>query len=521
MISLRIIFLLGLCLMESKLSIRANPESEPFIRDCLIHKVTGESTTLQNPQIKSHAFLPSFFGTSTTLSYTTHQISDFNFAPGPNQTDYLNEDFNPEENEVDSLSGFFRFTFKLSSFCVTVLIETLKFNETLIAIQKSGYGTSEQTLFLIEAFPLNKHNEVINGFANDLFNSDGIPFHAPIVFVNQNLQEISMFCYFCPMSLGRIQPVIIDNITNIWNHLVNQHSLLNSNGYGHLVVVPVSIVYAVSQKQISTCLNNYSRKRIRTNHFGEHVNCTVSEFWLIASTQSQLNISLTFDASKKIDGNNYQKWMLQLRYGEGLAQLVPNVYTYTRGSLIIVEQMKLDLMACLDGEDLKVLDFSIISALDLISWSIGRQVISINRNILCKVDQAAEGFALPYGYTVRIWRNLGKRFSQVIETILSSGDYIRLRRLEAGLASIQLGKSNIEKAGHFIKPNPIGLKSAIGVGCGLSFSVGCLLLIWWCIGMSKIWRKKIKSQMVFLRQEIHMRIHGPAVNFRINVNAIS
>ncbi|CAL8136940.1 unnamed protein product [Orchesella dallaii] len=340
-----------------------------------LHEVCGDK-----PPLLTHCFvqtihdkliphgdlaLPVLFDSTTTLSYSIHEFNFFSLLPGANNTNYFDDDFDIDDVNVDIFTGYFRFYFRLSDSCMLFLIKILTFNETLTAIQRSGHGTSDHVLFLIETFPLTEENEVIRGFVNDLFNSEGTPFHAPIAFFNKETNEIATFCYFCPSS--KIELFNYSN-KNIWNDLQNQHFRINLNGYGNLVFIPGSTVHNAALDE--PCFKNYNSERRRTNLFGEHVNCSKEGTWFIASIQPMLNISLTLDTSSIIEGNSYQKWMLQCRFFEDNSQFIPNIYAYTRDSLIAARDVKFNTMACLTVQEVQTFGLNFLTVLDFTSWCI-------------------------------------------------------------------------------------------------------------------------------------------------------
>ncbi|CAL8068328.1 unnamed protein product [Orchesella dallaii] len=337
------------------------------IINCLIHTIYGDTLKFPTEKITRDSLLYTLFDKTTLLSYTFHKTSQFNLLPISNYSDYSNDDFDPEDIKVDSQKGFLRFNFKLSSACTVFIIKTQTYNETLQAIQSSGYGTSEEVMFLIETLSFTEENKLINGFIEDLFQSEGPPFHAPIAFLNPFIKEIVTFCYFCPTDsdFGKLIPLPPETF-GLLNLLRSQHVLLNSNGYGNLVLIPDNFAY--STEESPNCFKHYDRQRSRTSLFGDHVNCNVSYLWGLASIQSVLNISFRYGGSEIDQENGNQKWMLQINVGEGMSQFIPNVYMFTRGSIQFGENLEIDSLACMDINQLQAFDFSVISALDFPTW---------------------------------------------------------------------------------------------------------------------------------------------------------
>ncbi|CAL8136816.1 unnamed protein product [Orchesella dallaii] len=340
---------------------QVNCNKPTFFGHCFVQIIYSKAI----PFPRRDFVIPWLFDSTTTLSYSIQEPEFFSLLPERNNTNYLDDDFDIDDVQVDIVTGYFRFYFRLSDSCMLFLINTPTLNETLSTIRQSGHGTSEQVLFLIETSPLNEENEIINGFVKDLFNSEGIPFHAPIAFINKESNEIALFCYFCPSS--NIE-VLNASTKNTWNDLQSQYLRTNLNGYGNLVIIPESGGHTPAIDE--PCLKHYDSKRRRTNLLGEHVNCPLDEMWIIGSLQPILNISLTLDTSRRIEGNNYQKWMLQCRVSEGIFQFIPNIYVYTNGSLIIAGKTDLNWMACLNVHHVQSFGPNIITVLDLTSWLI-------------------------------------------------------------------------------------------------------------------------------------------------------
>ncbi|CAL8068352.1 unnamed protein product [Orchesella dallaii] len=359
MLFIAIVILASLVISETRTTV------DSHLSDCLIHVINGEEIQNMIEDGNNNTPLTHILGSATTLSYTIHKISHFDFLPQSNYTDYTDEDFDIDNVEVNFQSGFLRYIFRLSSSCLILLIKTTTFNETRIAIQRSAHGTSEHVLFLIETFPMTVENEVINGFENELLELDGTPFHAPIAFYCEKANEIAILCYFCPSELGRIQRVSIANET-LWRGLLAHYKNLNSNGYGNEVDIPNNLGYMT--KNEVHCFEDYDSRRVRTNLFGEHVNCKEAEAWSLASVQSALNISISIGFSDQVEEISYQKWMLQIRVAEGYTQVIPNIYIYSRGSFQLGKSLELDFMACMDLRKIQEFNFNIISALDFTSW---------------------------------------------------------------------------------------------------------------------------------------------------------
>ncbi|CAL8131283.1 unnamed protein product [Orchesella dallaii] len=299
------------------------------------------------------------------LSYTIHDVINFNFLPWrDNDTDY-NVYQNERSIDIDFSTGYFRYGYRLDNPTIAFLIRTTSFNETIATIQKSGYGESEKALFVIETSSFLESDSIIAGFRNNLFQSTGIPFHAPIIFYTTFLQVIGVFCYFCPMKKEQIQMVHGRRIP--YDNVLSIYTNLNSNGYGKTLFVQDPFGYTGSSED--TCFKNYSTKRVRTNLFGEHVNCSIEYAWEFGLVGRYFNFTVTFDKSTK-SNENIDKWLVQLRLAEAIRYDIPNHYIQTRGAIIPIDQVKLDLMGCQFKADLQIMHFGVATALDAFTWGV-------------------------------------------------------------------------------------------------------------------------------------------------------
>ncbi|CAL8131277.1 unnamed protein product [Orchesella dallaii] len=296
------------------------------------------------------------------FSYTIQGTLNFSLLPWPEtEPDDLYIDGNSVT--VDIYSGYLRYSTRLSSQDIAVVIRATSFNETITTIQNSGYGASSSVLFMIETLFLNESDGLVKGFQNDLFHSDGIPFHAPIAFYTRNSQEIGVFCYFCKSMKERVHQIHGKQI--LYDNILSVYTKLNSHGHGHHFYA--GDPYNFTGKSEDNCVKYYSSKRVRTNFFGEHVNCTVPYVWEFAFVNRHLNMTPTYDISR-IEDDTTHKWFLQNRLGEAVKLSLPNQYMQTRGALIYFDQMKLRLMACRFKAVSQTMHFGVASALDFSSW---------------------------------------------------------------------------------------------------------------------------------------------------------
>ncbi|CAL8132818.1 unnamed protein product [Orchesella dallaii] len=305
---------------------------------------------------------------SITLSHTIYDINNFGLLPW---NDTSLDDTYHDENilNVSINEGYFRYRQRLSTPCVAFIFTVKSFNETVRAIQNSGYGSSNDAVFFIETSSLLEDDHVVNGFLNNLFYSEGPSFHATIVFFTSTSREVGVFCYFCfekDKSIHKQYTQLLYSDLQIVSHKIN------SNGYGNLAYV-YDVMGHATQSRAENCLLYYNPKRERTGVFGEHVNCSAPWAWEMSFVTRRLNMSATCNIDK-IDENS-NRWFLQARFGEGLMLTLPNEYIQTRGIIQFVDQVRLEAVSCRELATSRVINLSITSAFD--KWSWGCLVIMI------------------------------------------------------------------------------------------------------------------------------------------------
>ncbi|CAL8136762.1 unnamed protein product [Orchesella dallaii] len=337
--------------------------------DCLINIVHSTANNSALPMISFHTGKEFPFSEfqSSLLTQAIFEVESFNLLP-VNSDSFLGYDDDYDEysgimTNVSLQNGYFRYQRKLMKFCLLFLLLTSSFFDTANSIQKSGYGTSPNVLFLVETttFSIPSENELLNGFEKNLFQLEGSPFHASIVFYSQSPQIYSIFCYFCPDKFIMVE--IPKDQKSILNQLTSSLNEVNSKGYGKTFLIEDKMSQT---SESEPCLKYYSNARVRSNLFGEHVNCHISELWELGWTQKLLNLTATVDqAAQNLE---YHKWFLHLRLGEGTQQVIPQVI-YSRGYILIPYDEPLSAMACLYAKSSRgFFDFTIISAFDWPTW---------------------------------------------------------------------------------------------------------------------------------------------------------
>ncbi len=130
--------------------------------------------------------------------------------------------------------GFYRFFFRHSKLCILYIIATETLNGTLTAIQTSGYGTSDNAMYLILA-SRSPNSETFEAFKNGfVLQSIDIEFNANIAFFQiqpNGLFEIyAVYCYTCDNKI--VYANFGAGFSSIWE--VYDFSItVNRNSHGH------------------------------------------------------------------------------------------------------------------------------------------------------------------------------------------------------------------------------------------------------------------------------------------------
>ncbi|CAL8067948.1 unnamed protein product [Orchesella dallaii] len=329
---------------------------------------TANNTALPMTSFHTGEKLPFSEFQSSLLTQAIFEFESFNLLP-VNSDSFLGYDDDDDEysgimTNVSLQNGYFRYQQKLMKFCLLFLLLTSSFFDTANSIQKSGYGTSPNVLFLVETttFSIPSENELLNGFENNLFQLEGPPFHASLVFYSQSPQIFSIFCYFCPEKFIMVE--IPKDQISLLNQLASSLNEVNSKGYGKTFLIEDKMSQTLESEP---CLKYYSNARVRSNLFGEHVNCFTSDVWELSWTQKILNFTATVDQDAK--NLEYHKWFLRLRIGEGTQQEIRQAIIYSRGHILVPYDEPLSAMACLYTKSSRgFFDFTIISAFDWWTW---------------------------------------------------------------------------------------------------------------------------------------------------------
>ncbi len=190
--------------------------------DCLINIVV--SAKYPSIPINNQAYL-----NELTHTFSIHDVSSLGFA-------ISNKYLVGNNSIIDIKLGYFRLISKYNNGPIIFLMFTTNILETIFAIEKSGFQTSDLVVFFSHVHQLNKQSihtitSILHLISkNHMFK----PFSASIIFFDLFQKSVYILCYFCDSKFGQLQQVN-DNLSLI---NLRQSSLsLNSNGFGKTVLI--------------------------------------------------------------------------------------------------------------------------------------------------------------------------------------------------------------------------------------------------------------------------------------------
>ncbi|CAL8143411.1 unnamed protein product [Orchesella dallaii] len=321
--------------------------------DCFINFVgKGVETKSVTPFLNLNGSAESVYSFSITFQYLN--ISD-------------DEEIYTDATNLTLKESYFRFDQKLRGSCIIFMLHTLTFNETVTAIYKSEFGTSDETLFFVQLPSVIQWEDHLMKFS-DLSQHSPFIFHANIVFLTNDSEKIGIHCYFCPPNPRRLHLINVTSIKS-YHNLKRIIQSLNANGHGRHALVKT----VVADLKSDNCLKIKSDTIPRTrNKFYQHLrkHCSPPQMIIYFVTQQALNITIITKESDIPDNElNDFEWFIHLRFGESTVREVPNVITTTRGSILIMENLKLKLLSCVTTRSiLQNVDYVFVTGVHSSVW---------------------------------------------------------------------------------------------------------------------------------------------------------
>lgn len=303
----------------------------PILREsgCLTKLVFGNDTSEE---------LPAFPSSINVIdTYTIHHVTRLNFVI--EIEDILEKNFTIKD-------GYFQLARKFQT-CITVVLLTNTFEETILGIHNSGFSSSDDVLFLIKVDEIHQNDSIIWSFTNELFAADIAPFHAPLAFFTLSNHSIvvGLHCYFCD---EKFLPAENLSLTTLRNKIER----LNSWGYGRKLklLTPPILQLGVPHQ----CLLSVDQLKLRQLLYTLLKNCFEELHVVISTLQPYANITLTPD----IKYTDSTRWFLKATLGEMGTFMFPNHIAFTRGSHWVLGETPIHMISCIHIHSLKAFDFA-------------------------------------------------------------------------------------------------------------------------------------------------------------------
>lgn len=270
-----------------------------------------QSFFLMNPPADIHKDI------SQTTTFTIHDV------------EHLIMGFEMDEDEHEIVgnltmkNGYFRFARRFSLVKILFILFTDSFNETLKAIQNSGYATSDRVLFLIRVDQLTPDEAVLHKFQNGLFEEEkeAKPFYASIGFFtpDHNQERVAILCYICPGVSEKLQVLEPSSEVTVSSLL----SMVNMR-HGHQLPVKLTLgPYKTAEPKFLTA-SSWS------DYYGCLKASMLPEFCVLYSVLHFANVStLKFHIPESEITRS--TWLLNFYVGESSLVGIPNVIANSRG----------------------------------------------------------------------------------------------------------------------------------------------------------------------------------------------
>ncbi|CAL8121326.1 unnamed protein product [Orchesella dallaii] len=237
--------------------------------------------------------------TETTISYTIQDVSNFSFA------------FDVEDIQINDqptiFDGYFPFFSKHYRVCDVFILLTETFNSTTAAIQQSGYGNSDDAIFLV-VVDSTLNNPIITGFLSDFSYLETVsftPIYSSVAFVplleydskseTSEMVKVHAYCYRCPEKLHELR-VNSDKVERIPIHLSiirSECKRLKNNGWNTkalLVVAGHKTLYKRLLSNLDERIGNVRKRYMK--HLTESY---LSQYILFRMALDKIN--MTFDSN--------------------------------------------------------------------------------------------------------------------------------------------------------------------------------------------------------------------------------
>lgn len=341
--------LISLYYIQFMMSFPILPSPDTFVNIIMSHQTRWWSNC---PEIDQEDELFNYFELIKHIStghqgitFTIFEVERFHFA--------LEMD-SAKRNIVGDLTvttAYFRFVHKLRHLKTVFILLTGTFNETINAIQNSGYATSDQVGFFVQVTKVSIQDKIIRQFHTDLFTTDEEiqPFYAPIVFYAKHHSQFALFCYFCADKPTSAQKSIDEPQPKYLSFLSNAQ---RRHGYSMTVKLNVHAFQETIPKDLSSSLWLEFYKNLRKTG--------MTEIWVLYSILHHVNISSVTKTLAEPQLTK-SKWLLNIYAGERGITGIPNVIARTRGGFTITGETHWKIIACVNTHSVNSISYTLPS----------------------------------------------------------------------------------------------------------------------------------------------------------------
>lgn len=320
--------------------------------------------------------------------------------------------------------GYIQFAEKRrSSYCIVFVLYLDTFTETTTAIQSSGFATSDNTIVCVYIGIFNKIS-MFHGFSTVIYNKNLKPFHAVILFFDNNSRDIFILCYFCT-NTGRFHS-FARPISQ--NKLIEVHNSLYCYGYNKYIKMrlPAGIPHLRVWEMVAFCFNIFPNYKFGRDFLIKAISrCPTVEMLMLSPIQAILNVTISPDGLKFPTREwDTVPWFIQIVFGESLFQRLPVNIQKTRGFVYFSRwDLYEKVIACTSIVSLSSFDFSIMSAVDKNIWILLIAVISLYAIAIKSISKGLDILCLFFSISCQLKHRKEYRCYFLIPMVILSASY--------------------------------------------------------------------------------------------------
>lgn len=320
---------------------------------CFVNFVTGSDNDYSDQPTSLELSFRHLYNDESLDTWTVHSVNTLNFF------------ISSEIDQVQWNTGYLRFAGKLHSLlnCFLFLLMTTSFNDTMMAIHRSGFARSNNAMFLINddltgdsenLMEFKKfHTSILTSGLN--ISKNELAFHAGIVFFNEDTKYALSFCYYCPPQLGKFHMTEWDLSRSVWTTFETLQSIdimLNHvTGYHQVRAMIYTFNINNTREDMTELFNmSSSRERYLERAKTPTVNAPFEFPYImglgnITTWEARGTDEISSNEDSQLDDRFHN---INVAWGESLMLRIHNSVLHNRANfLLLVEQHHLEAFYCL------------------------------------------------------------------------------------------------------------------------------------------------------------------------------